>query len=183
MQSIETLETAEVFGTESPHGIVPFALMEIGQRSFEIAEDAADESLLFRSGSDLNWMRLERNRENGWTLIASEIVLTDPDAMDHFLQTYLLRLDGEFDAPGVVTLVLLETSFNLRYDESGLWVERGSDWVKADGLGVSSPAISGRKRCHIALLKTFPDLPDRFAIAVRDWSERIAKGSRVKPLL
>lgn len=182
MQNIETIEAADVFGTESPHGIVPFALMEIGQRSFEIAEDAADESLMFRSGSDLDWMRLERKRESGWTLIASEIVLADPDAMDHFLQTYLLRLDGEFDAPGVVSLMLLETSFNFRYDEAGLWVERGSGWIQADRLGVSSPEISGRKRCHIALLKTFPDLPDRFAIAVRDWSERIAKGSQIKPL-
>ncbi len=160
-----------------------FARMTIGQRTYDIAEAADGTQLLFRTECEEKWMRLEHTRDDGWTKIAGEIVRSDPDVMDHFLSTHLVRIDGQFDEMGEVSFDLLGRDVRLRYDTSGLFVRVGDEWVQADNFNGEAMPLRGRARCHAALLRTDAMQSDQMSPAMREWSGRIARGARVIPVL
>ena len=160
-----------------------FARMTIGQRTYDIAEADDGAQLLFRTECEEKWMRLEHTRDDGWTKIAAEIVQSDPDVMDHFLSTHLVRVDGEFDAMGEVTCDLLGRDVRLRYDPTGLFVRVGGDWLQADTFSGDAMPLSGRARCHAALVRTGAMQSEDMSPAMSEWSGRIARGARVIPVL
>jgi|SRR6056297_94189 len=160
-----------------------FARLTIGQRTYDIAEAEDGERLMFRTECEEKWMRLEHTRDDGWTTIAAEIVQSDPDVMDHFLSTHLVRVDGEFDEPGEVSFDLLGRDVRLRYEQSGLSVLIGNEWRQADTFGGEAMPLNGRARCHAALVRTGAMQSEELVPAMREWSGRIARGARVIPVL
>ncbi|MFD0857539.1 hypothetical protein [Roseovarius aquimarinus] len=165
----------------------PFARLDIGPRGYEIAHslgpDGPDGTLAFRAEGHQEWCALDRRIACGWTAIAADILLLDPDVLFDFLQTHALRrktedgsaMELDFDTLGVAW------SARLLQDRDGEVSVAGGPWHHAR-LGLRAPA-EGRARAIMLLLAAVPDARSMFEPHVGEWAYRIAQGVRVTPIL
>ncbi|MEN8739125.1 MAG: hypothetical protein ABF308_05010 [Phaeobacter gallaeciensis] len=162
----------------------PFAMVSIGPRSYEIAEVTADEAsaIAFRTAGEQGWTALGRRTEDGWALVAAEILLLDPDVLFDFLQTHAVRT-GTSEAPPYsmhFDTLGVAWSASLTQDRDGL-ISFGDEKPRHARLGQNAPS-DGRARAILLLLSAYPDARTLFEPHISQWAQRIAQGVSVKPV-
>jgi hypothetical protein len=162
----------------------PFASLQIGSRTYDIAHALRDDAMLaFRVAGQQEFSALDRQLTDGWVKIGADILLLDPDVLFDFLLTHAVT---KRSATGDLTQMEFDTlgvhwSARLLHDRDGEVRLGGGDWQYAR-LGLNAPK-EGRKRAILLLLATLPNARSQFEPHITQWAERIAQGVTIKPVI
>ena len=162
--------------------VTAFAQIDLGQKTFQIANFGSRGSLAFRDGGDGSWIGLSRRIEDGWNRIGADIVLSDPEVFDHFLRTHAVRVSGAVEIGQTIVFAMMNSSWSARLlsdTRVGMRIAEG-DWVETDLE--PGPQETLRDRLIAAFETAFPDAAERFSDDLDHWAERIAAGAAVRPL-
>ena len=166
--------------TESP--IKPFAKLVLGDSSYEVAEGANDEELLYRPTGTPLWNRLKSPRSRGWQKATAEILVSTRDALRDYVRMHLIRLSGEPGGSGPFEYDLFGFRWSYREVADAVHLKLPeSDWA-AVRLSEQDPPLTGRERAIDALIEGHPELHARFAPDVEAWALRISAGVQVQPV-
>ena len=167
-----------------------FARLQIGLHGYEVAEGedgigggGAARTLAFRAAGTAEWTALDRRSTCGWTAIAADILLLDPDVLVDFLQTHAVQIGDAGASPTRLDFDTLGVTWSARllHDRDGEISVSGGPWHHAR-LGLRTPD-EARARAIMILLAALPDPRAAFEPHVTDWAHRIAQGVQVAPIL
>ena len=161
-----------------------FALLQIGQRRYDIAPALLEEdNLAFRVEGQEEWTALDRTLEDGWVKVGADILLLDPDVLFEFLLTHAVSSVSEGDNPYQLDFDTLGVRWSaiLLHDRDGEVRIGDGAWQYAR-LGLNAPK-DGRKRAIMLLLATLPNARSYFEPHITLWARRIAQGVTIRPSL
>ena len=161
-----------------------FALLQIGQRRYDIAPALLEEdNLAFRVEGQEEWTALDRTLEDGWVKVGADILLLDPDVLFEFLLTHAVSSVSEGDNPYQLDFDTLGVRWSaiLLHDRDGEVRIGDGAWQYAR-LGLNAPK-AGRKRAIMLLLATLPNARSYFEPHITLWARRIAQGVTIRPSL
>jgi hypothetical protein len=176
-------DSAEAQGATPAAALVPFAQVQLMERSFAVAEDEPQARLWFRpllGGTPDEWQPLVAQTQDGWTHIASEIIARTTDVRRAFAAMHVIR---RRDIP---TTEVAEI-----YDLHGLvwWLRDGETCPEGrlDGAEWSAlnldDALTGKPRAIEALFQLLPDPSELLDDKAHDWVQRMAQTVQVTPVM
>lgn len=161
---------------------VPFAQMVFGDRTFEIADGADEESLTFRLKGKDQWHQLENNRYAGWDVIGAEMLSLTSDTLQDYLHMHTMRISTPELGANVHSFTLEAVTWWIEIDDNvaRFRVSEKAEWqIVPSDIQEKNVRELGIK----AVLRMYPDFRQKVDQDRREWLRRMAHAAGISPVM
>lgn len=159
----------------------PFAQLRFGDRSFEIADGDAEDSLMFRSRGDDIWIALENDRGAGWDVVGAEMLSKSIDVHETYTHMHSIRLAAPELGQGahVFELEHLRWWLKIEGNKALFTTDPKAGWtlIPADILSkdIRSLGLAAAERL-------IPNFRAKVSPDVKAWVRRMALAAAIMPI-
>lgn len=159
------------------------ANLSLGKSTYDIGESEDETRLAYRAaGSAGDWAELTVGLADGWSEIATEIMLATQDALKDYVFTHMIH-ERQKDDQQERVYSLYDLRWQIRPSSEGLQgrLEGAAGWQNLPTPEVGF-ADHPRETAYAALLELVPALEAQIHGDVRAWLRRLATGATVVPI-
>lgn len=174
--------TAETNVAPAPAMPEAFATMRFGEITFEVAEGATPDSLLFRTSDQGEWLPLGADRASGWTEIGAEMLNRATDTTGTYVQTHTIRLPEADLGEDVHRFELDHLHWWIKGDlsKAAFSTDPKSGW---EALDTSLKGATLRDLGIAAAERMLPGFRVQIEADVQSWVRRMAHAAAIMPVL
>lgn len=163
----------------------PFAKVVFGDGAHEVARCGDGITLAYRPEGKEDWTSLGMQLEEGWPRIGGGIILSQSNALERFVRTHVVKIEGQTRTDGAQEFALEDVSWLVRNTEDLNLIEirvgSEGDWTTVKIKDIAKE--KEKDRAVAALVKVSPDLEMEVSADMVGWAERLGAGAQIMPML